>query len=147
MRELVQVSPYIFAAGLAWAISQTTKYVISIAKSRSLKSFSILYSSGNMPSAHTATLSAMATMIGLSEGVASPSFSIIFLMTCVVAYDAIMVRRACGEQGIYIRKTIAKEYPKQKLPYQALGHKPLEVLVGAALGVSVGMAVDFFITK
>lgn len=100
-----------------------------------------------MPSAHTATLVALTTVVGIQDGTASGLFAVSAVMTAIAAYDAVMVRRAGGEQGLALRKLLEiSPFTKDPLPYHALGHRPLEVAVGALLGVVVGICVAFFIT-
>lgn len=139
-------SPYIIAIVSSWIIAQGTKYVISIVRNRSLNGFRQLYLSGNMPSAHSATVVAVTTIIGLEEGFSSAIFGLAVTFAGVVMYDAVMVRRSVGEQGASIQQLIKESKSKVKLPRAAKGHTPLEVLVGSVLGVIIGVVV-FIATK
>jgi acid phosphatase family membrane protein YuiD len=61
-------------------------------------------------------------------------------------YDALKVRRSSGEQGLAIHQLIKETKSNIKLPRVAMGHTPLEVSLGASLGILVGIIV-FFATK
>ncbi len=135
------LSAYLITAGLAWAVAQILKYLFSVITGGRWHDTSTILHSGNMPSVHTATAVALTASIGLIDGTASPLFALSLLLTAIVAYDAMGVRRSSGEQGVALHKILG---PKAKLPYLALGHKPLEVLVGAAIGISVSLFVAFF---
>lgn len=56
-------------------------------------------------------------------------------------YDALMVRRSVGEQGSSIQQLIKATKANVKIPRAAKGHTPLEVLVGALLGLLIGLVV------
>lgn len=139
-------SPYVLAIILGWVVAQGLKYIILAIKDRSLMGFRHLYVSGSMPSAHTATVIAMMTVIGLKDGIQSGLFALALLFATIVMYDAVMVRRSAGEQGQAIQGLILELSSKLPLPRAALGHTPLEVLVGAVLGLLIGVVV-FFATK
>jgi acid phosphatase family membrane protein YuiD len=142
-----EVSAYFIAAGIAWLIAQGLKYLLN-SSSVGTRRVRLLYQSGNMPSAHTATMTALTTLIGIYEGLGSSIFALAAVLTMITAYDAMMARRSAGEQGLALRKLLAKSpFAKDPLPYQALGHKPLEVAAGGLLGVLIGATVAFLITK
>lgn len=139
-------SPYLTAFIAAWVIAQGSKYVILVIKHRSFNHLRQLYLSGRMPSAHSATVVAVTTLIGLSEGTNSAIFGLAILLAGIVMYDAMMVRRSSGEQGAAIQALIREQGSKVSLPRAAKGHTPVEVAVGALLGVVVGLVV-FLATK
>ena len=45
-----------------------------------------MISSGGMPSSHSATVTALALVIGLAEGAGSPAFAIALVLACVVSF-------------------------------------------------------------
>ena len=137
------VSPYIVAAGIGWIVAQLSKYVVASFKLGKLASYRQLYLSGHMPSAHSATTVAMLTVIGALEGVQSAVFAVTFLLTAVVLYDAMMVRRSSGEQGVALTALLVEQKSKVRFPRVAMGHTPLEVAVGSLLGLIVGLIVVF----
>lgn len=143
---MVELSPYIIAVIAGWIVSQGVKYVIVSVKDGRMDNLRQLYLSGNMPSAHSATVTALLTVIGLRDGFESGLFGLALLFASVVMYDAMMVRRSSGEQGIAIQKLIREQKSSVTLPRAAKGHTPLEVLAGATLGVLIGVVV-FLATK
>lgn len=140
------VSVYLLAPLAAWLVAQGGKYVLAMVKSRKLSHYRQLYISGGMPSAHSATTAALLAVVGLTDGVDGALFGMAALFTAIVMYDAMMVRHASGTQGVAIHALIAERKSKVALPRVARGHTPLEVAVGAVLGVVVGVVV-FFATK
>ncbi|MGB4768600.1 MAG: divergent PAP2 family protein [Candidatus Saccharimonas sp.] len=134
-------SPYIIAIVLSWVVAQGSKYVITAIRHRTLRGFRQLYLSGNMPSAHSATVIAVTTLIGLREGVESALFGLSITFAAVVMYDAVMVRRSVGEQGVAVQQLIKETKSRTILPRAAKGHTPVEVVVGAVLGLAIGLVV------
>lgn len=140
------LSPYIIAILVAWCVAQGAKYLIVAIRERSLKSVRHLYLSGNMPSAHSASVISLLTVIALRDGMQSGLFGVAALFAAIVMYDAVMVRRSSGEQGIALRALLKETKSTQPLPRVAKGHTPVEVVVGACLGVVSGLVV-FFATR
>lgn len=137
------VSPYIIAGALGWIVAQLSKYLIASVRHGGPASYRQLYLSGHMPSAHSATVIAVLVTIGYFDGVYSGLFGLALVFTCVVIYDAMMVRRSSGEQGVALTALIKEQHSKIPNPRVAMGHTPLEVAVGAFLGVLVGIAVCY----
>ena len=140
------LSPYLCAIIIAWVVAQGLKYLIIAVKHKSLSNFRHLYLSGNMPSAHSATVIALLTVVALHDGISSGLFAVAALFAAIVMYDAVMVRRSSGEQGKAIQHLIQEQKSSVTLPRAAKGHEPLEVVVGALLGAVIGVVV-FFATK
>ena len=98
-----------------------------------------------MPSSHSAIVTSIAAMIGKNEGMDTAIFALSVIMACVVMYDACGIRQAAGKQARLLNKII--ETPgltgmevSEKL-VEVLGHTPIQVFVGAALGIIVGVLV------
>ncbi len=140
------LSTYIIAVICAWITAQGLKYIISGIKSKNfMGNFRQLYLSGSMPSAHSASVVALMTTIGLRNGIDSAIFAMSLLFGAVVMYDAVMVRRSSGEQGEALTKLIKENKSNIRLPRVARGHTPVEVLAGGVVGFLVGLLVDFFV--
>lgn len=135
------LSPYIVAGVGAWTVAQASKYIFASIKTRKMASLRHLYFSGNMPSAHSATVVAVTTIIGVVDGVGSGLFGLAVVFSSVVLYDAMMVRRSSGEQGVAITALIKERKSSVRLPRVAKGHTPLEVVVGSIVGLVVGLVV------
>lgn len=134
-------SPYIIAGLAGWIVSQLSKYVVASFRNGGLASYRQLYLSGHMPSAHSATVISVLVVIGLRDGIESGLFGLAVVFASVVLYDAMMVRRSSGEQGVALTALIKETKSKVPLPRVAIGHTPLEVAVGSLLGFLVGVAV------
>ena len=95
--------------------------------------------SGHMPSAHSAFVVSITTVVAFFDGIYSIAFAISFVFSYIVIYDALKIRINIGHNGEVLNKLI-KEIPeikKENYPIlrERVGHKPLEVLVGAVLGL------------
>lgn len=135
------MSPYLLAILAAWFASQGAKYVASVVRTRSTSDWSQLYISGGMPSAHSATMVAVTTVIGLKDGVESGLFGLAVMISIIVMYDAMMVRRSSGAQGEVLTSLILEMKSALLAPKVIRGHQPLEVLIGALIGALVGYIV------
>lgn len=140
------LSPYLLAIAAAWLIAQGAKYLLVAVRQRRFDHFRQLYLSGNMPSAHSASVVALVSVIALRDGTNSGLFAVAALFAAIVMYDAVMVRRSSGEQGVAIQQLIKEQKSSVAIPRAAKGHTPVEVAVGALLGVIIG-AVVFLATK
>lgn len=139
--NLNDISPYLITIFIAWFGAHVIKYVVSYIKKERRGFRSQLFTSGGMPSSHSATVVSMATIIALRDGVNSGLFGLAILMSLIVMYDAMKVRRSSGEQGAAIIALIKEQKSNIKLPRVAKGHTPTEVTIGAFLGVVIGVIV------
>jgi uncharacterized protein len=139
----MQTWAYIIAAAASWVVAQGLKYLIVSLKSKGMPNPRQLYLSGGMPSAHSATTTAMVVTLGAFNGVESPVFAVALLLAAIVMYDAVMVRRSSGEQGASLTALITELKSKIRLPRAAKGHTPSEVAVGALVGLIVALVVIF----
>lgn len=139
-------SPYLVAIASGWVVAQGLKYIFSVIKTKNIANLRQLYLSGNMPSAHTTTVVSLVTLIALKDGVNTGLFGLAVLFAGVVMYDAMMVRRSSGEQGVAIQALIKEQKSNVALPRAAKGHTPAEVFVGLLLGFMIGIVV-FLATK
>ena len=94
---------------------------------------------GGMPSSHAASVAALSTIVGLDNGFRSMLFGVTLYFSLVVMYDAAGLRRAAGRHAALLNRLIDEHFrfperETQKLMV-LLGHTPLEVFVGALLGV------------
>jgi acid phosphatase family membrane protein YuiD len=132
----------LLASLLAWAIAQISKTIIDLIQQRRLI-LSRLVSSGGMPSAHSALVTGLATAIGRLNGLGSASFAIAVIMASIVMYDAAGVRRAVSIQARILNQMIDEAFQgspmAEKRLRELIGHTPVQVLVGALLGVGIGI--------
>ncbi|MDD5190645.1 MAG: divergent PAP2 family protein [Dehalococcoidales bacterium] len=125
-----------------WIVAQLTKMVIALIKGDGLD-LSYMLSSGGMPSAHSAVVSALATAIAMKEGLGSTSFGIAVILALIVMYDSAGVRQAVGQQSMVVNRIVSELKKHQPLITleadlrELVGHTPFQVIVGAAMGVAI----------
>ncbi|MBI2102296.1 divergent PAP2 family protein [Candidatus Woesearchaeota archaeon] len=95
-----------------------------------------------MPSSHSAFVVALATSIYLGEGTTS-AFAISLVLALIVLRDAFGVRRSVGMEGKAIQKLFQMHHLKSRFHY-SLGHTPLQVVVGALIGLAVAVLIYLF---
>lgn len=134
----------------SWLIAQVTKTLIDVIINKELN-LERLVGAGGMPSCHSATVSALATSSALVYGLSSFEFAISCLLAIIVMYDARGVRRETGNQAVLLNRMMDyfknMEYPQKKIEFnqeklkELVGHTPLQVLVGALLGIAVAFGL------
>ena len=126
----------------AWMLAQSVKLASRYATTRQLD-FRVFVSTGGMPSAHTAMVTALATSVGLMEGFATPIFALAVAFAGVVMFDAQSVRRAAGQQARLLNQILDELFKEHHLSEQKLaellGHTRLEVFVGMITGILVAL--------
>lgn len=123
---------------LAWLLAQTIKVAIGVIRENKFN-FKWFVGSGGMPSSHAATVSALATSVGLEFGFSSPFFAVAFFVAFIIMFDAQGVRRQSGQQAEALNKIIEDIYLnrgiKEEQLIELLGHTPIQVFIGAAIGI------------
>lgn len=133
---------YLLPPILAWAIAQVAKVLLVSMQQRRLN-LRVLAETGGMPSSHAAIVMGLTAAIGRLNGVSSATFAVALIFSFVVMYDAAGVRRAAGRQAAVLNRVVEdlvhmRGIQEDRLR-ELLGHTPFEVLVGAVLGVVVGL--------
>ncbi len=133
---------YLLAPLLAWAIAQVTKVILTSMRERRLN-LRVLAETGGMPSSHSAIVMGLTSAVGRINGVTSAVFAVALILSLVVMYDAAGVRRAAGRQAAVLNRLVEdlvhmRGIQEDRLR-ELLGHTPVEVLVGAMIGVLVGL--------
>lgn len=147
--EILKNYPLICALS-AFLVTQAIKYPIAKILGRPAD-LSIIFSTGGMPSSHSAGILALIVALIYEYGLNSPLVAIAIVFGVIVMYDSMGVRRQSGEHGI-ILKTLSQEIQvldqeghgesskkiKEVLQLMKrknlLGHQPIEVLAGAVFG-------------
>jgi acid phosphatase family membrane protein YuiD len=136
------------AALVATALAQTLKVLLVLVTERRMVLVRLL-ETGGMPSSHSAAVAALATSMGIVHGWASPYFAISAVFGSIVMYDATGIRRAAGMQAELINDLVNElahlfdeGFQPQALK-TLLGHTYPQVLVGALLGITSGVALSF----
>ena len=147
----IVTNPVLLVPALAWIIAQVSKFFINAITNRKIQ-ISRLFGDGGMPSGHSASVVALATMSGLIKGFDSVEFGIAMVFAIVVMHDALGVRRETGKQAVSIIKiaelindyfTEHDEHIKTDKLNVLVGHTPLQVVCGALLGLAVAVLYYF----
>jgi acid phosphatase family membrane protein YuiD len=128
----------------AWMVAQFTKMLCGFYNTHRLD-FSYLVSTGGMPSAHSAMVSGLATMVGLTAGFKTPVFAVSLAFALITTFDASTVRRAAGMQARLLNELIDElfkehHFSERKLA-ELLGHTRLEVFMGVIVGILTALLV------
>lgn len=112
--------------------------------------FSLVTSTGGMPSSHSAAVTSLATAVAFETSLDSPIFAVATMFALIVMYDASGVRLEAGKHATLLNelrkdfdlltKNIAEwpklnEREKQQELKTLLGHKRSEVVTGALVGI------------
>ncbi len=145
LKELFRNEVFVSAA-LGWMIAQILKTLIHMIIT---KKFVVerMVGSGGMPSSHSATVCGLATAAGMKYGGGSFEFAICMMLAIIVMYDAMGVRRETGKQGRVLNEMLevftnmGKQISAEERLKEFVGHTPLQVLMGALLGIIIAVFV------
>lgn len=117
-----------------------------------------LFGTGDMPSSHSSAVTSLTTYVAFKKGIASVDFGVSSIFGLIVMYDAMGIRWQTGEIAIAVNdideqlEKIADNHSgiyhkkrKEELK-EMLGHLPIEVAGGAALGIAIG-AISYLTDK
>lgn len=127
-------------------IAQSAKIVMKLLRTGHFD-LRLMAKTGGMPSSHSCCTMGMATSVGLIQGFNSVSFAIALCLALIVMYDAAGVRRTVGLQAKVLNQMMTElfsEHPKlsgERIK-EFLGHTPVEVFVGATLGIIIAYAFN-----
>ncbi|UFT98211.1 divergent PAP2 family protein [Radiobacillus kanasensis] len=148
--ELFSNTP-LWAALSAIVFAQVVKIPIQFVATREFKP-GLAFSTGGMPSSHSAAVAALTTSIGISQGFGSPIFAVSCIFSIIIMFDASGVRRHAGEQAIVLNRLVKdfqyfveeakvwsekEDYEKRKELKELLGHQPIEVFFGGISGIII----------
>ena len=132
---------YLWLPLLTWFGIQSFKVIWDLVETKKLN-FKRILGAGGMPSSHSAVVMCLAIMIGKQFGFDSPYFALSMVFAFVVMYDAAGVRRAAGKQATLLNKIVNTPgltgLEVQEKLVEVLGHTPIQVFVGALIGILVG---------
>lgn len=132
-----------------WLVAQVFKTIIN-ALLLGKFDWERMVGSGGMPSSHSSTVCALVIAIGKTSGTRSPLFAIAFVLSLIVMYDAMGVRRETGKQAQILNQMITKwmDEESKRTPLlgdkklkEMVGHTPFEVVAGAILGIAIGFII------
>ena len=133
---------YIYVPIILWFCIQSFKLIYDLCTTQKIN-FKRIIGAGGMPSSHSAIVIALATLIGKNLGVDSPIFAVTLIFAFIVMYDACGVRRAAGKQAKVLNEIVNTRWLSnlqvQEKLQEALGHTPIQVFVGALIGLIAGL--------
>ncbi len=133
---------YVYVPIILWGCIQTYKVIHDLYTTKKFN-FKRILGAGGMPSSHSAVVTSIATLIGKYQGVDSAIFGLALMFAFVVMYDACGVRRAAGKQAKVLNEIVNTPgltgIEIQGKLQEALGHTPVQVFVGAAIGIIAGL--------
>lgn len=140
--QKIVTNKYIYIPLLVWFFIQTYKVIYELITTKRFN-FKRIIGAGGMPSSHSAVVMTITTLIGKYEGVETNLFALSLIFAMVVMYDAAGVRRAAGKQAHLLNKIVETpgltNVQVQERLVEVLGHTPLQVIIGATIGVVVGL--------
>jgi uncharacterized protein len=140
-------NPVLFVGLFAWILAQFLKVPIAYILYHRLN-WGLWFSSGGMPSSHSALMTAITLAIGMVNGFNSPLFALALSITMIVLYDATGVRREAGRHAEKINILLTEFFSGQPISdrqlKEVIGHTPAQVLAGVCLGI--GTVVLFFLS-
>lgn len=132
---------YIYVPIILWFGIQLFKLIYDLCTTKKFN-FKRIIGAGGMPSSHSAVVTSIATLMGKNLGVDSPIFALALIFAFVVMYDACGVRRAAGKQAKVLNDIVntpgLSTVQVQEKLQEALGHTPIQVFVGALIGLIAG---------
>ena len=134
------------SAALGWFVAQVLKTLIHMFITKQFV-MERMVGSGGMPSSHSATVCGLATAVGIRYGGGSYEFAMAAILAIVVMHDAMGVRMETGRQGKVLNEmmevftNIGKQISAEARLKEFVGHTPLQVLMGAILGIIIAVIV------
>lgn len=142
---MLTTNPIIDCGLLAWFLAQLIKVILELVLLRKWDPKRFV-SSGGMPSSHSSLVMACTAAIGKLYGIQGPMFALSVILSAIVMYDACNVRRSAGDTAklvnqilAHVEKLTAEDFAEDLK--EVMGHTPLQVLMGALLGLGVGLLV------
>ncbi len=146
------ISNRILITGITgWAVAQVLKTIIHALINKKLD-LRRLTGDGGMPSSHSATVTSVAVMTGLTTGFDSVFFALAATLSIIVMHDATGVRLETGKQAQVINEMfeLLDRLSEESLSMDVklkefVGHTPMQVLAGSVLGIIVAVcSYSFF---
>ena len=134
------------SAALGWFVAQVLKTLIHMFITKQFV-MERMVGSGGMPSSHSATVCGLATAVGIRYGGGSYEFAMAAILAIVVMHDAMGVRMETGRQGKVLNEMLevftnmGKQISAEARLKEFVGHTPLQVLMGAILGIIIAVIV------
>ena len=148
MWQALITNKVVIAAMAAWLLGQGLKFPLEYLTNKRWD-WTIIFSTGGLPSSHSALVTAVALTIGFVDGFDTSLFALAASIGLIVIYDAAGVRRQAGFHAQRINKImrdfIESGHFEETDLKEMLGHTPFEVFSGILMGVLISLAVVFLL--
>ena len=142
MLQQILSNHILIASFSAWILAGLAKIPIEYWDTHQWN-WGLLFSSGGMPSQHSALVTSAMLAVGLYSGFNTPAFAVAFTLMMVVLYDAAGVRRQAGLHAQKINALINEFFAGHPISEdqlkEVLGHTPREVIAGAGFGLVIAI--------
>jgi acid phosphatase family membrane protein YuiD len=135
---------YLITPLLTWLVVGPIKFLINSARQRAW-AFNLV-GNGGFPSNHSATVTSMATLIALREGMGHPAFGVAVTLCFIVMIDANSLRQHVGRQAAAINK-LSSDKDGFKLLRERMGHTLVEISGGIVTGILMGNLIYRVLVK
>lgn len=141
LREIAH-NQILWVALTAWFWAQFLKGITEYIKEKKINFRRFVAGAGGMPSSHSALVASLTTAIGITQGWDNPLTALALISALVIMYDAAGVRQAASKQAVILNKILDEifegQFHQERLK-ELLGHTPVEVFAGAALGALIAV--------
>src|SRR5574338_790179 len=141
IQELIS-NPVLFIGLFSWALAQFLKVPIEYILHHRLN-WGLWFSSGGMPSSHSALVTSVMLSIGIFDGFDTSAFALAVALAMIVLYDAAGVRREAGRHAEKINVVINEFFSGQPISdkqlKEVIGHTPAQVVAGVLMGLTIPM--------
>jgi acid phosphatase family membrane protein YuiD len=125
--------------------SQLFKVVFYSLRERRLR-LDYFISTGGMPSAHTAFVTALTVSLGLNHGFASEFFTVAFVFSVIIIYDLVRVRGAVHAHSLILAMLLEQVRLRRDVALPHLvSHSLPEIGAGLVAGGAAAAAAYFLI--
>ncbi|MBN1778120.1 MAG: divergent PAP2 family protein [Clostridiales bacterium] len=141
-------NPVVLCSLFAWITAQVLKVPLYYRVEHKLN-WKRLIGAGGMPSSHTAMVIALMLSVGFTKGFDTAVFGVCMVLSLIVMYDAIGVRRETGTQATVINRILkdvlinGRRISDDDLK-ELIGHTPFEVIGGVLVG-SITTVIYLFV--
>lgn len=151
LKDMVRNEVLVSAIG-SWVLAQVVKTIIHLFATKKFVPERLI-GSGGMPSCHSASMCGLVTSLLINEGIKSPITALACVMAVVVMYDAVGVRRETGTQSAVLNEILENDrqtdnqLTARKKLREHIGHTPVQVWVGAAIGIAFALLYCLVVIK
>jgi acid phosphatase family membrane protein YuiD len=126
---------YVAAPFVGWIAADALKTLIQGIRTHRWRFEPLSY--GGLPSSHASVACTTTTLIGLRQGLDSPEHGLALTVTVLFIVDALYLRQWVGQQAKALNELRINKAEQPPLR-ERVGHTPLEILAGIAVGVGCG---------